>query len=251
MLLTIPQLQAIQDRVNALPEQVTAQITHGVPNTPGRVGHIELTSAVLAVLAERARQRAIWGDTHDDEAHDEGDLGAAAAVLALPPGAVEWLNGAAPHWAVEMRRKLADNRYGALVRAAALLLSELERLHRAQSEQTFTELQRLEGADDGQKFDAGHPLTEFLAHAPGDIAGLLEHLKAVDEAYLGGRPDPAAWCPACNVVVSSVDREGLCHCGSNIVMCESRGDAEMAVELLNTEREERKAEVAEVAARWA
>lgn len=244
MLLTIPQLQAIQDRVNAHPEQLTAQLTHGLPNTPGRVGHIELTSTVLAVLAERARQRAIWGDTHDDEAHDEGELGAAAAVLALPPGAVEWLNGAAPHWAVEMRRKLVNNRYGTLVRAAALLISELERLHRAQSGQTFTELQRLEGADDREKFDAGHPLTEFLAHAPGDIAGLLEHLKAVDEAYLGGRPAPAAWCPACNVVVASVDREGLCHCGSNIVMCESRGDAEMAVELLNTEREEWNAEVA-------
>jgi len=244
MLLTIPQLQAIQDRVNALPAEVTAQLTHNVPNTPGKVGHIELTSTVLAVLAERARQRAIWGDTHDDEAHDEGELGAAAAVLALPPGAVEWLNGAAPHWAVEMRRKLANNRYGALVRATALLISEPERLHRAQSGQTFTELQRLEGADDGQKFDAGHPLTEFLAHAPSDIVGLLEHLKAVDEAYLHGRPEPVAWCQAENVIVGSVDREGLCHCGGNVVKCESLGDAELAVELLGAEREEWKAEVA-------
>ncbi len=238
MLLTIPQLQAIQNRVNALPAEVTAQLTHGVPNTPGKVGHIELTSTVLAVLAERARQRAIWGDTHDDEAHDEGELGAAAAVLALPPGAVERINGAVPHWAVEMRRKLADNRYGALLRATALLISELERLHRARSGQTFTELQRLEGADDGQKFDAGHPLTEFLAHAHSDITGLLDHLKATDEAYLGGRPEPVAWCPAENIIVGSVDREGMCHCGSDVVMCESQGAAELAIDMLAAERED-------------
>lgn len=229
--LTISEIDAIKERVTTLPVTIVGGPGLNVERVPGRFGQVEFTTVVMDVLNERARQRQLWGDEHDDDCHGEHDLAAAAATLALPPDATPWLNGAAPEWAVKLRRKLEDDRRGSLVRATALLISELERLDRAEGRLPF----------------ALNEIGTFLTHAPDDVKALLRHIEAVDAAYLGGRPEPAAWCPACNVVVAGVDREGLCSCGSNVVVCESQGDAELAIELLAQEREEREAELKQAA----
>jgi len=88
--------------------------------------------ALRDVIAEREKQRAKWGDAHDD-GHATGDLSHAAAVMC----ADERDDIHAPEWACELYNKQADDvtREQAtrkrLVIAAALLLAEIERLDRA------------------------------------------------------------------------------------------------------------------------
>lgn len=94
-----------------------------------RTGNLCLSKAASDVLAERQGQieREGWTPEHDDE-HASGELADAAACYALsgdpkvPPP--EW------PWATEWW-KPKDRRHD-LVRAAALLLAEIERLDRAE-----------------------------------------------------------------------------------------------------------------------
>lgn len=97
------------------------------------------STALRDVLAERERQRATWGDAHDDE-HDDEALAAASAYLAWPVGyrpggrqmdETKEVCIPAPGWAVELSTKCFSNRRREIVIAAALLLAEIERLDRA------------------------------------------------------------------------------------------------------------------------
>lgn len=90
------------------------------------------------VLAERERQRSKWGDDHDDD-HDDGALADAASYLAatgddgcVDPDDPDELAEAG--WAVQLRAKHKGDRRRQLVIAAALLLAEIERLDRWESE---------------------------------------------------------------------------------------------------------------------
>ncbi|MCR4300227.1 MAG: hypothetical protein NUV51_01315 [Sulfuricaulis sp.] len=99
-----------------------------------------MSKATDDVLAERQRQMEAegWTPEHDDE-HDPGDLAAAGASYAL--NAADQLNpysqGDAknampmcwPDWSIEWWKPKNPRRD--LVRAAALLIAEIERLDRA------------------------------------------------------------------------------------------------------------------------
>jgi hypothetical protein len=86
--------------------------------------------ALRDVLAEREKQRAKWGDAHDDE-HGNGALALAAADVILDgrPGVPSWLLAGSPEWVVNLVRRHGER--DRLVIAAALLLAEIERLDRA------------------------------------------------------------------------------------------------------------------------
>ena len=84
-----------------------------------------MTQAEIDVLAEREKQRAKWGDGHDNK-HDRDDLARAAGHI---------INGGwvFESWPADLRRKHPKRR-DQLVIAAALLLAEIERLDRAGGE---------------------------------------------------------------------------------------------------------------------
>lgn len=89
-------------------------------------------SAIDDVVAERVRQvlREGWSAEHDDQ-HATGDMARAAAAYAIhglePVGIIESI------WPWEARWwKPKDARHN-LVRAAALLIAEIERLDRAEA----------------------------------------------------------------------------------------------------------------------
>ena len=96
-----------------------------------------MTRAAADVLAERKRQVEIegWAPEHDDE-HESGELADAAACYALGvysdrsdagvPGDIP------PYWPWDESWWRPKNRRSNLVRAAALLLAEIERLDRMQ-----------------------------------------------------------------------------------------------------------------------
>jgi len=95
------------------------------------------TSAARDVLAERKRQVEAegWTPEHDDQ-HGRGQMAGAAACYALGSGVVE-------HWAAPMAAKdfwpwdakwwKPSTPRRNLVKAAALILAEIERLDRASS----------------------------------------------------------------------------------------------------------------------
>jgi hypothetical protein len=86
-------------------------------------------SAIEAIAAERQRQIEVegWTPEHDDE-HDDGQLAKAASCYALPPDYAnrnfDW------PWAMEWWKPSEDRRRE-LVKAAALIVAEIERLDRA------------------------------------------------------------------------------------------------------------------------
>lgn len=96
-----------------------------------------LSKALASVASERARQveQEEWSPQHDD-LHDRGELAAAAAVYAL--SAVMHGAGVPPEdrdsipdfwpWAVEWYKPTNQRRD--LVKAAALIVAEIERLDR-------------------------------------------------------------------------------------------------------------------------
>ncbi len=90
----------------------------------------EATKIVLEIIGmEREKQKRKWGDSHDDD-HTHGEIAEAAAYLASPaPIRVPAL---AEDWAVDLRKKLEGDRRKQLVVAAALIVSEIERLDRAE-----------------------------------------------------------------------------------------------------------------------
>ncbi len=86
--------------------------------------NIRAATVLEEVAAEREKQRAKWGDAHDDGHTDEA-LVDAAVVLAtvgdIPFG---------PAWAFELFERLRLDRRRQLIIAAALLIAEVERLDR-------------------------------------------------------------------------------------------------------------------------
>lgn len=101
----------------------------------------ELSQASIDVLAERRRQVEVkgWDNEHDD-AHPCGEIAAFAAVYAMPEGARDWpatdtsygdtiAEALTP---IDWQPKFGDRRRD-LVKAAALLIAEIERLDRAAS----------------------------------------------------------------------------------------------------------------------
>ena len=88
-----------------------------------------LTKAETDVLAEREKQRAKWGDDHDD-GHLPGELSTAAAYVASPTGLDDTTDP--PDWAYAIDATHSPRER--LVIAAALLLAEIERLDRAGGE---------------------------------------------------------------------------------------------------------------------
>lgn len=97
----------------------------------------DLKTAVCNVLMERQRQIAQehWTPEHDDE-HQGGDLAVAAASYALHAAATlaaapDYAKQSARLWPWEGNSYKPRDPYRDLVRAAALLLAEAERMRRA------------------------------------------------------------------------------------------------------------------------
>jgi hypothetical protein len=88
------------------------------------------TDAVHAVLAERARQILMegWTAEHDDE-HSTGEIALAAACYALHRSPV--MCDVREYWPLDPKGWKPQNQRRDLVRAAALLIAEIERLDRA------------------------------------------------------------------------------------------------------------------------
>ena len=103
----------------------------------GGSGHVDdaTSSAAMDVLAERRRQIEVkgWTPEHDDS-HNHGELAHAAGVLALADiklflrGAIEYWPWDAPSMEADIIGTSCRTR---LIKAAALLLAEIERLDRA------------------------------------------------------------------------------------------------------------------------
>lgn len=114
-----------------------------VPPTPpafldaGLLGGI--TGAVLAGVAERARQRAVEGyDAAHDDLHTDGELAQAAAYYALPlfvrkfPAPGGSYGSQIWPWDEVARKPSPDNRKREIEKAVGLLFAEWERLDRAE-----------------------------------------------------------------------------------------------------------------------
>ncbi len=86
---------------------------------------IRVATALEEVAAEREKQRAKWGDDHDD-GHTNEELADAAAWLSTSRRLDE-LDDLVPQWVF----RLAGHRRRELIIAAALLVAEVERLDRA------------------------------------------------------------------------------------------------------------------------
>lgn len=90
-----------------------------------------LTKAAQDVLAERQRQVTAegWTPSHDDE-HDGGAMATAAACYALGREGVSGVREFVSFWPWDRKWWKPKDRRSNLVRAAALLLAEIERLDR-------------------------------------------------------------------------------------------------------------------------
>lgn len=86
------------------------------------------------IAAERKRQIEVegWTPEHDDE-HHEGDMGMAAAAYAWPPS--YYVSGVTRHeaWPWSMNDWNPQSRRRDLIRAAALIVAEIERLDRQEN----------------------------------------------------------------------------------------------------------------------
>lgn len=89
--------------------------------------------AIVDVMAERARQLDQFSTEHDDE-HDRGELAAAAACYCLASQKLAISCGASSLWPWEPQSFAPRTRRRNLIKAAALLVAEIERLDRARKE---------------------------------------------------------------------------------------------------------------------
>ncbi len=104
-------------------------------------------TALDLIAAERQRQISVegWTPEHDDE-HDGEQLACAAAYYALPPamrtevvyfqdspGHLAWrpLSNFIWPWTDNWRKATPNNRERELIKAAAMLVAEIERMQRA------------------------------------------------------------------------------------------------------------------------
>ena len=132
--------EAIRDALTVCRE-IRDVVSDGAPGQPsnaaaaccGAIARIVTppprTQAETDVLAERAKQRAKWGDDHDD-GHLDGDLSTAAAYIASPTGLAADVDP--PDWAYRLDAE--HDRRGRLVIASALIIAEIEHLDRAGGE---------------------------------------------------------------------------------------------------------------------
>ncbi|GIK44877.1 MAG: hypothetical protein K8L99_15435 [Anaerolineae bacterium] len=106
-----------------------------------------MSNAIEDVLAERARQinQEGWSVDHDDE-HDSGDMAAAGASYALnaadqlhPYTQGDGGNAQPVFWPWDAQSWKPKNPRRDLVRAAALLIAEIEKLDRENARQENTE----------------------------------------------------------------------------------------------------------------
>ncbi len=113
---------------------------------------LEISSAFIDVLAERQRQVSIKDWTHEhDDAHPSGEIAAFAAVYAMPPAARDWLCVAHMGYGDTLGEALCPedwipkfgDRRRELVKAAALLLAEIERLDRAETRNSRSAISQL------------------------------------------------------------------------------------------------------------
>lgn len=89
----------------------------------------ETSPVINEVAAEREAQRARFGDSHDDE-RDGGELARAAACYALPPIERTHLLVVTLLWPFESESWKPGPRRRELIKAAALLVAEIERIDR-------------------------------------------------------------------------------------------------------------------------
>lgn len=113
--------------------QGVAVLHGGWAVTPIDFTNVRVATVLEEVAAEREKQRAKWGDDHDDE-HESEELADAAALLACsqPPGTAKGtmpLAVAAPGWAMDIHLRVETRREECVI-AAALLIAEIERLDR-------------------------------------------------------------------------------------------------------------------------
>lgn len=89
--------------------------------------------AARDVLAERSRQRTVegWTDAHDDWDHRHGELALAAAAYAEHSARFDELKVCPITWPWDSKSWKPKDRRRDLVRAAALIIAEIERLDRA------------------------------------------------------------------------------------------------------------------------
>lgn len=90
-----------------------------------------MTTAIDDVLAERQRQQVVEGHAlaHDDE-HSDGALAVAASCYANPIMHSDPRISVPLHWPWDAQCWKPTNRRRDLVKAAALLLAEIERIDR-------------------------------------------------------------------------------------------------------------------------
>lgn len=91
-------------------------------------------SAIEEVIAERERQKSVegWTPEHDD-IHTDGEMASAAACYALNGARERFADGIGPlFWPWERKWWKPKDRRRDLVRAAALIVAEIERLDRNQ-----------------------------------------------------------------------------------------------------------------------
>lgn len=91
-----------------------------------------MSKAIDDVIAERARQRSQegWTEAHDDE-HDGGELAQAAACYIVESSVNLPKNIISDYWPWSREWWKPKGRRRNLVRAAALLIAELERMDRS------------------------------------------------------------------------------------------------------------------------
>lgn len=93
-----------------------------------------MSAAAIAVLAERERQKTMegWSESHDDE-HGRGDLSRAGAAYALCNSGFARATIRAQIWPWDRNEFRPHGERRNLVRAAALILAEAERVDRARA----------------------------------------------------------------------------------------------------------------------
>ncbi len=148
-----------------------------------------MTKAIDDVIAERRRQIDVegWTEQHDDD-HDAGTLACAGAAYALNAGCVLYpLNGTPLEeppffWMWERQWWKPRSPRMDLIRAAALIIAEIDKLDRHLSYRTpqwiFTELVEIMGADNGCQF---HPSTIDIDEAVPAIEALQRAGYFADE----------------------------------------------------------------------
>lgn len=130
--------RSIQAAIDAAPHSNRIEI-----DLAGGTAHVETLRALADVMAERVRQitREGFDAWHDDNEHEAGDLAQAAACYAIAaagyPDSTLWRNRVIDQlWPFRRESWKPRNPRRDLVRAAALILAEIERMYRVAAAST-------------------------------------------------------------------------------------------------------------------